>query len=392
MKLPEWFDEKKYNQGRRFYRDFFFMMSASMIVGVLAVFSIPSILNVLVGSRRSSSAYTAYKRYFSTHQHVNTWFDHELKPDSVAWRSLYVVRTRHIQAGRVARLKGTGIISQRDVALTLFGFIGFAFLKPDKFSIRQLKEGDWDAYNHCWKVIGHMIGLEDRYNICRDTYEETRQVCQILQDRVFTPCLENVPEYFEHMSRVMLEGVSIVLTDLETSSMMYALMCIAEVPGYINSERDRIDFQTKLRKHQVNGQHRDDGVMSTILVQECAIEGVLKKPPRMLYIRDYECMDDIPAYRQLPLLGKYKLAFNEMAVAFYATNIGRNIFNWHLKWAVFVASYIPYRALWHFGLKNVFVNIFKESPTDRSTPKPNSEYYKPQLPQPFYKVILSFLW
>ncbi|XP_069356861.1 uncharacterized protein [Maniola hyperantus] len=258
MKLPEWFDEKKYNQGRRFYRDFFFMMSASMILGVLALFSIPSILNVLVGSRRSSSSYTAYKRYFSTHQHVNAWFEHELKPDSIAWRSLYTVRSRHIQAGRAARLKGTGTISQRDVALTLFGFIGFAFLKPDQFRFRQLKEGDWDAYNHCWKVIGHMIGLEDRFNICRDTYVETRQVCKILQHRVFTPCLENVPEYFEHMSRVMLEGVSIVLTDLETSSMMYAMMCLAEVPGYINSERDRIDFQTKLRKHQVNGQHRDE--------------------------------------------------------------------------------------------------------------------------------------
>jgi hypothetical protein len=79
-----------------------------------------------------------------------------------SWKSLYTVRTRHAKAGMSSKLKGLGVVSQRDVALTQFGFIGFALLKPDKFGVRQLKEGDWDAYVYCWRVIGQMLGLEDR--------------------------------------------------------------------------------------------------------------------------------------------------------------------------------------------------------------------------------------
>lgn len=59
-------------------------------------------------------------------------------------------------------MKGGDVVSQRDIALTQFGFIGFAVLKPHQFGISQTKEGDWEAYNHFWRVIGYMIGLEDR--------------------------------------------------------------------------------------------------------------------------------------------------------------------------------------------------------------------------------------
>lgn len=79
-----------------------------------------------------------------------------------SWRSLLEVRTRHVKASLSAKLKGQGIVSQRDLALTQFGFIGFSMLKADKFGIRENYDGDWEAYNHFWRVIGHCIGLEDR--------------------------------------------------------------------------------------------------------------------------------------------------------------------------------------------------------------------------------------
>lgn len=79
-----------------------------------------------------------------------------------SWRSLYAVRSRHVKASLASNAKGTGVVSQRDIALTQFGFIGFSVLKPDFFGIRQLGDGDWQAYNHFWRVIGYMIGLDDR--------------------------------------------------------------------------------------------------------------------------------------------------------------------------------------------------------------------------------------
>lgn len=174
MELPEWFDEKQFNQARKFYDENSYSFSSSMLQGLVAVLSVPSILRVLVGTRRSSSVFTAYKRYLSTLLHTISWFEHELKPGSMSWRSLYAVRSRHVKASLASNAKGTGVVSQRDIALTQFGFIGFSVLKPDFFGIRQLGDGDWQAYNHFWRVIGYMIGLDDRYNICRETIEETR--------------------------------------------------------------------------------------------------------------------------------------------------------------------------------------------------------------------------
>lgn len=58
------------------------MFVASMVAGLVAVFSIPSILKVLVSTQRSNSEYTAYKRYYSTHLHTTSWFENDLKPGS----------------------------------------------------------------------------------------------------------------------------------------------------------------------------------------------------------------------------------------------------------------------------------------------------------------------
>lgn len=44
----------------------------------------------------------------------------------------------------------------------MYGFIGFAVLKPDAFGVRQKNDGDWEGYNHFWRVIGHMIGMKEQ--------------------------------------------------------------------------------------------------------------------------------------------------------------------------------------------------------------------------------------
>ncbi|XP_026488575.2 uncharacterized protein LOC113395223 [Vanessa tameamea] len=391
MKLPEWFDEEKFNQGRRFYSDFCFMFTATMLLGLVAVLAIPSILNVLIGTRRSNSVYTSYKRYLSTFMHTMSWFKNELKPGSESWRSLYTVRSRHLQASRASELKGNGIVSQRDVALTLFGFIGFSFLKPEKFAITQLQKGDWEAYNFTWRTIGYMIGLEDRYNICRESFEETRQICQVILKRVFTPCLENVPEYFEHVANVMAQGTSTALSAIEPTSMLFATKYIADVPGYVYTENDRMKLQESIKKH-LKGRSTDTGVDAVDLLEKCAVDGLSKRTSNLLYFHDFDTVETSPAYRALTLVAKYKLALNVVIVALYSTYIGRMFFNFYFEIAMFFCKYFPYVAMRKFGFKNAFINIFKEDPVDDTIPKPNSEYYKPKPPESWSKVLLDFIW
>ncbi|XP_045454251.1 uncharacterized protein LOC123663626 [Melitaea cinxia] len=362
------------------------------MVGTIALLSVPTTINVLVGSRRANSKYTAYKRYVSTFFHFLCWLQNDIKPGSVSWKSLQTVRRRHLQSDRAAKLKGQGTISQRDVSLTLFCLsVGFPILKPDKFSIYQLEDGDWEGYIHFWGVISYMLGLQDRYNICRGTFEETRQICQRIRDRVYTPCLENVPEYFEHSVHVILEGTGTIVPGLEVQAMLYLTKNIAEVPGYIYTESERIQLQSKLRKH-LKGKSPDTGVESTALMKKSAIDGLPKALPNILYLHDYDTVENSPAYKILPFIAKYRLAVLRITLTLYSTNIGRLLLNLYSRWLLFIAQNFPYVAMWRFGFKNAFIDMFREDPTDDTIPRPNAEFYKPRPPEPWYKCLFDILW
>lgn len=391
MELPKWYDEKEFNKGRRFFHDFSFSFSNSMLLGLVAVLSIPSILKVLVGSMRSTTVFSAYKRYLSTLLHTMSWFEHDLKPGSVSWKSLYAVRSRHLKASIASKAKGTGIVSQRDVALTQFGFIGFSLLKSDNFGIRQLQDGDWEAYNHFWRVIGHMIGLEDRYNICRETVEETRQVCQLLSKRVFTPCLENVPEYFEHMARVMLDGMWSVNPTVDVEAVLYFCRYLCDVPGYIYTEKDRTDLQKRLR-NVLKEKSLDCGVDTSVLIEKSAVEGLPVRPPRLLFYQDYHTLESAPFYKNLNLKSKFKLFMVNLYITLYTSYLGRLYFNCNFKFSLFLMRHFPYLSFFRFGIKQSFVDIFVEDPIDNAKPKPNSEYCKDKKPLPWYKELWAFIW
>ncbi|CAK1541555.1 unnamed protein product [Leptosia nina] len=387
LRLPEWYDKKKFDQGRRFQRDFFYMQSIAMMLGLIAVMAIPTILKVLVSTRRSNSSFTAFKRYWSTFLHIQSWLGNELKPGSLSWRSLHEVRARHIMADRACKLKGHGTVSQRDVAFTIFGFIGFMILKPQKLGIRQLQSGDWEAFNHFWGVIGYMLGLEDRYNICRKNLDDTRQICRILQDRIYTPCLNNSPEYFEHAAHVMTVGMSAIHPAVEHDSLVFFTKYLADVPGYIYTEKDRIELQTKLKTH-LNGNSIETGIDSSKLLEKCPIDFSPQTKPTVLYLRDYDTIEDSPQYKRLPFGAKFKLSLLEVLLAVYNTYIGRLLLNLHFACYIFIGEYLPYVAMWRYGVKDAYISLFKETPADDYVPKTNSEYYK-RMPIPWYRELLS---
>lgn len=81
----------------------------------------------------------------------------------------------------------------------------------------------------------------------------------MVQERVFTPCLENVPEYFEHTARVMLKGLGTVSKQLETGALLFSARNLANVPGYVYTEDERITLQKKLKEH-LKGKSEDIGM------------------------------------------------------------------------------------------------------------------------------------
>lgn len=53
---------------------------AGMFTGLLAILAIPSILKVLIFTKKSSTTVDAYKRYIQTIFHTLSWFRCDLKP------------------------------------------------------------------------------------------------------------------------------------------------------------------------------------------------------------------------------------------------------------------------------------------------------------------------
>lgn len=48
------------------------------------------------------------------------------------------------------------------MALTQFGFIGFVMTKPHMLGIHNPPQEDLEGFVHLWRVVGHLLGMEDR--------------------------------------------------------------------------------------------------------------------------------------------------------------------------------------------------------------------------------------
>lgn len=135
-------------------------MMSGMYVGLLAILAIPTILCVLVHTKKSSSPVTAYKRYMRTIFHTLVWFRYDLKHGTKAWQSIEAVRKFHFSASRSAAKAEVGTISQKDLALTQFGFMGFIVKNRNELGI-HCKDDDVLAFIHFWRVLGSLIGIRD---------------------------------------------------------------------------------------------------------------------------------------------------------------------------------------------------------------------------------------
>lgn len=73
----------------------------------------------------------------------------------------------------------------------------------------QTTDEDLEAFIHFWRVIGHMIGLDDKYNLCTDSWSTTKPRLEAMLTYVYQPSLEiaSTSEKFREMSRALITGL-----------------------------------------------------------------------------------------------------------------------------------------------------------------------------------------
>jgi len=71
-----------------------------------------------------------------------------------------VIRWYHKTSTKKSKRAGAGEITQKDMVLTQYGFMGLIFVAPKCFGLCSTLEEN-EAYNHLWRVNGYMLGISD---------------------------------------------------------------------------------------------------------------------------------------------------------------------------------------------------------------------------------------
>lgn len=295
-----------------------FVIQSGMLSGLVAVLAIPSILNVLVCTRQSSTPATAYRRYIRTILHTNAWYNNSPSDKtSKFWTSLNAVRKAHSRSSRACAKLGAGQITQKDLALTQFGFIGFLSLGAHR--IQLYDEQFLEATSHMWRVLGHLLGIKDEYNICGRNWAETKLRLDIVMRKVYEPALENTTKEFEQMCAALLDGLWHINTTLTVGSFLYLTKRLCYVKGY-----EFYDFDYR--------------------------PGTKPEPQEHRRYKDLNWWDRIVVFYAL----------------FLVTYLHQyNLVRWYLNFRVWITErlidYFPYMAIIKLGSKWAYVRVFNDS-------------------------------
>lgn len=107
---------------------------------------------------------------------------------------------------RRSEKNGVGIVSQKDMAITQFAFIGFQLLSPEKLGVKASRQ-QLEDFSHYWRVLGYLQGIEDRFNACGETLDDTLGRIEAIREDLLLPNFINLDPKIENFLRIAIEGM-----------------------------------------------------------------------------------------------------------------------------------------------------------------------------------------
>jgi len=196
-------DEKLMKEGISYFHQNFFSLFVCMLTGLLSLMYISSIATVLHLTKNSSSPTLSFKRYLSTLQHTLRWYQghHSLQD------SLVIVRAKHKNAARMSNS-----ITQYDMVLTQWAFIGPALLFPRKLGISQSSAEEISGLVYIMYLVGKYLGIQEDLNICADGVETAVEYSDLILKEIISKEYnrETSSGICKDMARHLLDGVNIL--------------------------------------------------------------------------------------------------------------------------------------------------------------------------------------
>lgn len=91
--------------------------------------------------------------------------------------------------------------------------------------------------------MGHMLGIEDQYNMCLNPIETVTIICQMFLRYIFMPLIQFESPEFRHMVEALFTGLSRFLPNMSYELQMFCVKRMIGIPGYqykINPDKERM--------------------------------------------------------------------------------------------------------------------------------------------------------
>ncbi|KAG9510284.1 Receptor-type guanylate cyclase Gyc76C, partial [Fragariocoptes setiger] len=201
---PDWFDQDLFEHAKSVYEKHLMAINLAHLLGLILLVRVNSIFDTLNATGKSSTVSKLFRRYVSTVLRVKCWYEGDIfENGSQANLSLLGVRIMHDSvahqlnnspnraACQARNNQASYHISEYDIMLTQFAFIGLIVLQPKRMGLmNDFDEHDLRSLLHFWRIIGHALGATDRYNLCSRTPEEVRDLCRAILEFEMRPALQ----------------------------------------------------------------------------------------------------------------------------------------------------------------------------------------------------------
>lgn len=83
-------------------------------------------------------------------------------------------------------------VSQYEMVLTQWAIVAPFLLYPKRCGMHHLTKEEMENLLHFWQVIGHLLGIEDRFNCCVGSYEDSYAYCKLILENDYKPVLSKL--------------------------------------------------------------------------------------------------------------------------------------------------------------------------------------------------------
>ncbi|XP_063585865.1 uncharacterized protein LOC134763235 [Penaeus indicus] len=232
---PPWLHREKFAIGQAVFQRYFLGIFVSNLVGLLCLLTVETIVRVLAFTGRSSMPSTSYKRYLSTINHLRQWYSSDVFiKESSAYKSIQLVRRMHTSTHFEAQKLQKCFTSQADMVVTQWAFFGLVLTQGSQFGVQLTREEE-EGLVHFWRIIGYLLGIEEKYNLAKGSIEDVKTNCHALVHKIIIPGLVTPPPEFHQMADAMLHGIHLIVPVMDPPAFTEFTKCIFGI-GYSTSK------------------------------------------------------------------------------------------------------------------------------------------------------------